>query len=208
MRVRIAVLLLALAAIVVVPFLIWQDPLNALSAELLDRAAGRGLIAVAVVALLILDVLLPIPSSVVSVAAGAALGFELGALACLIGMTGGCLLGYLLGTWLGAGRLVGERDRRAMQRLFARYGAGALAVARPVPVLAEVSVVLAGVARMKPGALLAYTGAANLGISTAYSAVGHFAMQWNSFLLAFLGATLIPAGTFGALRLARRRTNA
>ena len=74
---------------------------------------------------------------------------------------------------------------------------------RAVPVLAEASVILAGFARMSPVRFFAMTTPANLGISVAYAAVGTFAVGANSFLLAFAGAILVPAISWGIARRLR-----
>jgi uncharacterized membrane protein YdjX (TVP38/TMEM64 family) len=69
-----------------------------------------------------------------------------------------------------------------------------------VPVLAEASVFLAGLARMPFGRFAWITGLSNLGISAVYAAAGAFAARRESFLLAFAAAVLIPAAAMLAVR--------
>jgi membrane protein DedA with SNARE-associated domain len=70
-----------------------------------------------------------------------------------------------------------------------------MVLCRPVPVLAEASVVFAGLVHAPLGRFLRLTAFSNLGIALGYSAVGAFAGREHStgaFLLAFLGALLLP----------------
>jgi len=206
MSLRISLLLAALLALVLVPFFIWETALTDFSQALLSGQQPPVWIALAVIILLAADVLLPVPSSVISVAAGAYLGVTLGTLASMLGMTLGCLLGYALGCWLGKEsrhRIISAGDEANIQSFYQRFGAATLVIARPVPVLAEVSVVMAGVSRSGWRNLLLYVLPANIGISLAYACTGYYAMELNSFLLAFTGALLLPALGMLLVRLIR-----
>ena len=63
---------------------------------------------------------------------------------------------------------------------------------RAVPVLAEASVLFAGIGSMRFGRFLLLTSLSNLGISLVYASVGAFAAEIQSFLLAVAGAVLVP----------------
>ena len=204
MSLRITLLLIGLVTFVIMPFVIWESAFIVFSHEVLSAEQSFMWIALSVVVLLALDILLPIPSSLVSVAAGAYLGLGVGAVANITGMTLGCLLGYLLGYWLGNEgkyRLVTAQDEERIKGFYQRYGAATLVIARPVPVLAEVSVIMAGVSRNGYLTMLAYAVPANIGISIAYAATGYYSMQVNSFLLAFVGAMVLPGLMYGVVRL-------
>ena len=68
-------------------------------------------------------------------------------------------------------------------------------------VLAEVSVIFAGLVRAPFGRFLRLTACSNLGIALGYAAVGAFSMRIDSFLIAFLGALVIPGLAIAASRL-------
>jgi hypothetical protein len=72
---------------------------------------------------------------------------------------------------------------------------------RPVPVLAEASVIFAGLVGAPYGRFLALTSLSNLGVAMGYAAFGSFSMSVDSFLLAFLGALLIPGIVMGIAKL-------
>src|SRR4051794_8136916 len=87
----------SMIALVVVPFLLFEDSVLKLTG-LLMNTQHRWALASLVVGLLAADVFLPIPSSLVATGAGALLGYTLGFSAIWIGLTLGCVLGY----WFGA----------------------------------------------------------------------------------------------------------
>ncbi len=198
-------LLSGVLAFVLVPFFLFGARVDAWVLDALPAGPKPSIIALLIVALLAADIMLPTPSSFVSTASGALLGFGLGALASWFGMTLGCLIGY----WIGAsGRaaaraLVGSADVRRVEALTHRMGDYALIAFRSVPVLAESSVILAGMGRMDRRRFFMITTLANAGISLAYAMVGAFAAEASSFLLAFAGAIALPSLALGVARSVR-----
>jgi membrane protein DedA with SNARE-associated domain len=79
-----------------------------------------------------------------------------------------------------------------------------IVITRPVPVLAEASVLFAGMSRMPTGQFMLLTMLSNLGISAVYAAVGAFSANANSFLLAFAGSILIPLVAMLAAKTRRK----
>lgn len=196
---------LVLAAILV-PFFLFEDRIAAAAEALLRARHARWLVALAVAALLAADVVLPVPSSVVCTASGALLGLGPGAAATWSGMTLGCLGGYLLGQSAGAAavrRLLGPAEEARMSRAALRHGPWLLAVFRAVPVLAEASVIFGGASRMPLRTFLPITALANLGVAAAYAAVGAYAKESTSFLLAFAGSIAVPALGLVVVRMLR-----
>jgi membrane protein DedA with SNARE-associated domain len=102
-----------------------------------------------------------------------------------------------------AGRFVGAQALDRVTRFAEKHGDWVIIVARPVPVLAEASVVFAGMAGMRIGRFALLTSCANLGISAAYAGVGAYAVSMKSFLLAFAGSIIVPLAAMGVARLAR-----
>ena len=191
---RWAALGVILIGLVLLPFLLFEQQFNAFADAVIVSGRSRWIAAAAIFALLALDVLLPVPSSIVSTAAGVLLGFWGGAAVVWTGMMLGCVLGYYLGA-RGSGaarRLVGEDGIARAADLVRRFGDLTLVVCRPVPVLAEASVVFAGLVRAPFARFATLTGVANLGIAAGYCAFGAFSLRLDSFLLAFLGALLVP----------------
>lgn len=193
---RWGVIVAVLFAAVIVPFLLFAPSLDAAAAWAAANGTGWAG-ALLLGGLLAGDILLPVPSSVVSTACGVILGFTTGTLVSTAGLTAGCLLGYGLGRCLSGPRLerlVTADGAARVSALAARHGAWALVLLRGVPVLAEMSVVMAGMTRMAPITVLPAVLLPNLGLSAAYAAAGAYA--WNggaAALLPFAAAIGLPA---------------
>lgn len=207
--VRWGLLVFLLIALVLLPFFLFEERFNLLAAEATRGDTALWVAAGAIMGLLVLDVILPIPSSIVSTAAGVLLGIWRGTAVVWTGMMAACLLAYALGSRVsGAARpLVGAESLARAGDLVGRYGDWALVLCRPVPVLAEASVIFAGLVRAPFRRFVWLTASSNLGIALAYAAFGAFSMRVDSFLLAFVGALVIPGLAIAAsqLMLAKRR---
>ena len=206
---RWAVLWIVLIGLVLLPFLLFAEQFNAFAAQLTRGGYARWLVAVGVFGLLALDVLLPVPSSIVSTAAGLLLGFVAGALTVWTGMMAGCALGYAVGARgsAAARQLVGDAGLARAANLVRRYGDVTIVLCRPIPVLAEASVVFAGLTHAPVTRFARLTALSNLGIALGYTAFGAYSLRLNSFLVAFLGAVILPALfiLISRLTFARRR---
>ncbi len=165
---------------------------------------GRGATVAAVLgtALLVTDVVAPVPSSLVMVAHGALFGPAVGAALSLAGRVGATAAGGALGRaghrWLGTDLA----QRRRAEELVGRWGPGAVVVSRPVPVLAETVSVVAGAARMPWPRLL---GAAALGAlpeAVLYALAGSVAASFGSAALIFVA--VVPLALVTWAFLARR----
>ncbi|WP_210529964.1 TVP38/TMEM64 family protein [Rubellimicrobium arenae] len=198
----------ALAALILLvilgPFALWGGPIEAwVEAGHWSRANPAGPAAL-LAGLLAADGLLPVPSSLVSMLLGTLLGAVPGTILGTLAMTAGVVLSYLLGRRGGrpvARRLIGEDGIARAAGWLGRNGVWALALCRPLPVLAEASVLMAGLAGLRIGPVLAITGLANLALSAVYAGVGATAGGVGSFLLAVVAAFALPGL---ALLLAQR----
>lgn len=193
---RWVILWILLIGMVLVPFFLFEQQFDAFAEYVTRSDTSRWLVASAVFSLLALDVFLPVPSSIVSTASGVLLGFTIGTAVVWGGMMAGSLLGYAVGS-RGSGaarRLVGVDGIERAAQLVKRYGDLTIVLCRPVPVLAEASVVFAGVVRANYSRFLRLTATSNLGIAAGYAAVGAYSRRLDSysFLIAFLGALLLP----------------
>ncbi|HWJ69555.1 MAG TPA: VTT domain-containing protein [Sphingobium sp.] len=189
-------IILVLTAILV-PFLLWETSLSEFAGNIFEKSQDNPAMASGlIVALLAGDVLLPVPSSLLSAFAGGVLGFWPGALVIWIGMNTGCIFGYLIGRSAGRVamvRLVGDAELARARHLLEGTGAVALIVTRAVPVLAEMLVLGAGAARMRLLPFLILTSLANAAAALAYAALGAYALSEGAFLLLFLGLAALPA---------------
>lgn len=194
---RRAVALLGLGAFVLVPFALFGTQLERLLLVSLELVREHLALAyTTIVAVLAVDVVLPVPASLVSASAGAMFGFWGGVLAIWLGMSLGCALGYAIGRHAGEPilrRIVGVDDLERSRQVLDRRGAVVIVIARAVPVLAEATVLVAGAARMRLAPFALLSGAANLAVALAYAAVGALSLSGGSFFLFFFGLATLPA---------------
>ncbi|WP_437659192.1 TVP38/TMEM64 family protein [Sorangium sp. So ce1182] len=196
-----------LLAAILVPFFLFADRLEAAARGLLASPPSGAATALVLGGLLAGDVVLPVPSSFVSTAAGGLLGFWRGTAVSWAGMTAGAALGYWLGARAGAPalkRMVGDAELARLNGAAARHGVWFLLLFRGVPVLSEASVIFAGAGRMPRGAFFTVTALANLGISATYAAVGASAARLTSVLLLVAGVVLLPGLAMLLVRLPER----
>ena len=205
---RWAILWILLIGLVLLPFILFEQQFNTFAEHITQSDTSKWLVASAVFGLLALDVFLPVPSSIVSTASGVLLGFLPGAAVVWGGMMTGCLVAYALGRRGSDAtrRFIGDDGIARASSLMQRYGDLTIALCRPVPVLAEASVVFAGLVRTDYGRFLRLTALSNLGIAAGYAAVGAFSRSLDSysFFIAFFGALLLP----GLFILISRKTYA
>jgi uncharacterized membrane protein YdjX (TVP38/TMEM64 family) len=193
---RVGGLFLGIAVIIAVPFAIWGEQIETALGQdaLLEWAIRyRSFAWLVAIALLVSDLILPIPNTVVMAGLGAIYGPLLGGIAATLGTCLSGLIGYAACRRFGplvADRLLGDADRGAAERLFARHGAVIVAASRWLPVLSEAISCMAGLARMAPMkfSLALFCGAAPLGFTVA--AIGHSGSDRP--FLTLLACALVP----------------
>lgn len=164
--------------------------LNDVQAHLDKRSWVTALLGVG---LLVSDVVLPVPSSVVMVALGAVFGLAAGALLALLGGTGATMAAYLVGcrSRRAVHRLVSVSERQRAAALMDRHGIWAVVITRPVPMLAETVAIFAGIERLPWSAVLLAGAVGNLVPALAYAAVGAVAASFVNGVLVFAGVSVL-----------------
>jgi uncharacterized membrane protein YdjX (TVP38/TMEM64 family) len=157
-----------------------------------------GILAAAVgVGLLIADVLLPVPSSLVMVAHGALFGVAVGTLLSLAGSLGAGLFGFWLGKRGGRvlERVMTQGERECADELLKRWGALAIVLTRPVPILAETVAIMAGASSMSLARVALAVLAGSLPPALVYALAGAAAATFQSTALIFV-FVILAAGFF------------
>lgn len=150
------------------------------------------------VGLLIADVVLPVPSSLLMVLHGALFGVVLGTLLSLAGSLGAALAGFAIGRRSGPllDRLVLPAERQRADELLGRWGAIAVLVTRPVPVLAETTAVLAGAAHsISWQRFITATAIGSMPMAVLYAVAGATAAEFASLGLVFAVVLALAAIT-------------
>lgn len=174
---------------VLVPFLLFGDRIGYWTQATIEDAEDP---TVALLAILLLagDVFLPVPSSLVSLSAGGALGLWLGSAAIWTGMTLGCLVGWAAGRGLLAPV---DRAIALQQKNQPTWGVWSLILCRPIPVLAEMSVLVTAARGMGLWAHTMACGLANIPIAVIYAHFGAALLGDVPGALLFGAAVLVSA---------------
>jgi uncharacterized membrane protein YdjX (TVP38/TMEM64 family) len=147
------------------------------------------------VLLLVLDVFLPVPSSVVMLIFGKLFGVAVGGALSLVGCVGATGLGLVIGRSAKDAfrRLVSGDEYRRAADLLARFGLLAVLVTRPVPILAETVALVAGATGLPLGRALVAGLLGSLPGAVLYAWAGAANLDAPSGVLAFCGVLLLSA---------------
>ena len=179
-----AVILAAFVVVVAAQVPLLDDPRPWLTAPGVPAAAlGVGL--------LVSDVVLPVPSSLVMIMDGALFGVVLGTVLSTVGALGATAAGYAIGRWGGTRipeRICPAAERERMARFVRRWGVLAVVATRPVPILAETVAVVAGAERLGPWRTAAGALAGTLPAAALYAAAGAAGVAGPVGIVAFAAA--------------------
>jgi len=195
-----------LGLLLLVVFFLVEEPMPGFSAKEFRPDEGFATVpAVGGIGLLVADVILPVPSSLVMIANGAIFGIVLGTALSMVGMLGAGLTGFFIGrrgTKLFA-RLVAHGDRQRANLWIEKWGMLALALTRPLPILAEVTVIAAGTSSMKWPQMTLAVFVGSLPVALIYAAAGATARGFGNIGLAFLFTMLVASIFWAAVRWLR-----
>jgi uncharacterized membrane protein YdjX (TVP38/TMEM64 family) len=210
---RMAILTFALLGCILLPFALWGERFDQqapLWLQAQHAPTGLALLGLAVlgIALLVVDVVLPVPSSVVAVALCWALGPWLGGLSVASGVFLAFVGGYGLGRLLPESRLrgwIGPRLWDSTRTQAREHALWWIVLARPLPVLAELSAVLAGVWRVPPARAFAHAAAASIAVGALYGGSAWIGAQAPSTALLVLAVGALPTALWALHRLLLQR---
>lgn len=195
---RLLLLFLALAALVILPFALWGEAFaTAMSPERLAAAFGetRRWAWLAGLALLLADLVLPVPGTAVMSALGLVYGWLAGGCLAALGSGGSGVLAYALCRLLGrraAIWLAGEKGLAEGERIFrGDLGGWVVALSRWMPLLPEVVASLAGLSRMPLRRFFPALAAGSVPMGFAYAWIGHRG-EAHPALALLLSAVLPP----------------
>jgi uncharacterized membrane protein YdjX (TVP38/TMEM64 family) len=151
--------------------------------------AGAGILA------LIVDILLPVPSSMVGTLLGTKFAWPAAVFLIWLGLMLGATVGFALARWLGAPlvqRMCSSDDQQRLQDLAANHGTKALVLTRALPILAEATVLMFGAAKLPWRQFWPAVTLANLGLAIAYATLGWLGQTEGAAMWALYASVLIP----------------
>lgn len=181
-----------------IPFLLlghWLEPW--IEAQLSDVSASANpwWTAVAIVLGLAVDILLPIPSSVLLVFAGRSFGGWSGAAVGWLGLNLSAAVGFWGSRRFGqpiVERFSSSADVGGFESIDARIGWWSLVACRPLPILAEASVIFAGLSEMRARRFWPPIIFANGIIAALYAMLGDYAARQQWFSAAVIASMVLP----------------
>ena len=172
-------LIFVLLSLIIVPFLIWgaefDQMLSLEGARKWMEQYGRWAW-LAGIALMVGDIVLPIPNTVVMSAIGWMYGWWWGGVICTAGSMLSGMVAYGASRWLGrpaAHWIAGQEALNRGEELFSKGGGWLVALSRSLPVLPEAVACLAGIVRMKWPVFLLALGCGSLPLGFTFAAIGH-----------------------------------
>lgn len=194
---RSLILLIAvILAGIIVPFVIWGARFDAtLSLKgAREWMEGYGQWAwVAGIVLLIADIALPVPSTVVMSALGWKYGWWTGGLISAAGSMLSGVVAYVSCYWVGrpaARWIAGEEGLRRGEEVFERYGGWLVALSRWMPVLPEAVACLAGLSRMRRRVFLPALACGSVPTGFVFAAIGDLGQSEPAWAVAL--SCLVP----------------
>jgi uncharacterized membrane protein YdjX (TVP38/TMEM64 family) len=164
--------------------------------------------AAAILALLAVDVFLPVPSSIVMILSGALFGTIAGGAISLLGSLIGNVAGYETMRRFGpavCARFVKREDLDRMLPVFERYGAVAIILSRPLPVVMETLSLVAGLFRMPRGKFVVSSIVGTLPICFLYAYAGASALASRTVVPALFVFVCVPAVAWLIVQRLRRK---
>ena len=152
------------------------------------KGSGGILAAITSIALLTLDIILPIPSSLVMIGNGTLFGAPLGFIISMIGGVTASIIGYFLGRtsspWIK--KIAKEDELTKAEELMSRFGLVALIVTRPVPLLSETMSIIAGTSSISITQMIISSIAGLFPAALIYAITGAYALTLDSGLYSFI----------------------
>lgn len=206
---RLLLLVLVLISLSAVPFMIWgagiEANLSLSGAADFMRGYGRWAWAAGLV-LILLDIALPIPATVVMAALGIIYGPWVGGAVAATGSLGAGLAGYAACRLIGpetARRIAGEAGFAQARGLFERWGGWLVAGSRWLPVLPETVSFLAGLLAMPLPRYVAALACGAVPLGFTFATAGHFGA--DNVALTMVASALAPLALWLVVRPVLKR---
>lgn len=175
---RLFFIFLGLTIVMMLPFLIWGEFLGTTFEQggAANWLEGFGIWGWLVAILLLIgDLLLPLPGTLIMSALGYLYGPFVGGLLSAIGSFLAGAIAYQSCRWMGRGAahwLLGEKDLERGERLFSSIGVWLVVLSRWLPVFPEVIACLAGMTRMPARLFYLSLGCGVLPLGFVYASIG------------------------------------
>ncbi len=169
-----------------------------------QSTGSSAIVAAIIIGLLVVDLLLPVPSSVVMAVSGMLLGPFIGGIVSFLGAMAAACLGFWacrLGGAKAYRRLVSEAEVGKSSDWFRRYGVIAIVVSRPIPMLTEILSCLAGLTELPFRTFFFAALLGTLPICFVYSIVGSLGDVGDPWPIVWISIAIPAVGWLVARRI-------
>ncbi|HBN79218.1 MAG TPA: hypothetical protein DD473_26065 [Planctomycetaceae bacterium] len=207
---KIIFFVIVMLLIPILPFVLLGDAFESSLLAGLKATTESGYAGLVLFALLAVDIFLPVPSSGVLTYAGSQIGFLSTVLWATLGLNVGCAIGYefsrCVGPWV-LKRLTSQVDRDVVNVFISRWGGLVILVTRPLPILAEASVLIAGCGKLRRSLFYSLMSVSNLLICIVYAAIGAWFGQNEYFGSIIIASLFLPLAATLLLKRIMQRTH-
>ncbi|MBI1305773.1 MAG: hypothetical protein GC181_04070 [Bacteroidetes bacterium] len=190
------------AILIIITFVLWGESLEHSFEIWLSRNRDEpGMFSFVSFLVLVSDIFLPVPSSVVMFLNGNVLGFYKGFALSLSSCMIGSLVGYYFGKLFNPD--LSSSSNQKAKKIIHRYGDYIVLITRGIPIISESVCVVSGYARVPAPRFFALSFLGYLPVCALYAWFGNLSQDKNVFLISFLISVLFA----GILMLAGRGLN-
>lgn len=160
----------------------WGDLLNQVKDNPFNYASLSFII-------LVSDIVLPVPSSIIMYSNGAVLGMFNGALLSLISVILSSVIGYFIGR--GSSAILKSEVDISVSRIMEKYGYAAILITRGIPIISESVCIVCGFNRYNFMAYLALNVIGYIPVCLIYAYFGNIAVNRDLFFISFICSLFI-----------------
>lgn len=160
-----------------------------------------------IVFFLVIDLVLPMPSTVLMTFSGVFYGFFIGTLINITGSFLASLAGFVITRKLGGTRLlIDATEKRSMDEWFIKWGEGILVLSKMVPIISETMACFAGLTSISGRKFIILSLLGIIPVSVYYAYVGSTSQNFSEWLLPLFFGIAIPILIWTILKRSIERT--
>lgn len=178
--------------LILLSYLLWGDTEQGMEQQLSALAAQREHYVFFSFVLLASDILLPVPNSIIMYTNGFLLGIVPGACLSVVSLMAGAAVGYGLGRFTAMGKRI-EKDGQAPS-FWARYGDLAIIVTRGIPVVSESVCMLGGYVGIPLRRYLLLNLLGYIPVALLFAVFGSWGLNEGVFLISVAASLLMALG--------------
>ncbi len=158
-----------------------------------------------IIFLLTIDLILPVPSSVLMIMAGSFYGTIVGAVIGTIGSLTASVIGFFIARKISPRILLSKKQTQAMNNWFSRWGEGILIISRMIPIVTETMATFAGLTKISFRRFLILASVGTIPTAFYYSYFGSISKSVSEWSLPLIAGITIPGLLWIILHLKANR---